>query len=235
MTSIEQTAQRVGSPLYCFGQNYDVFEERGRLIFQAEQRLIDLPLPVLIGRNQIINAGVAIAAALLFTKKGIPDEALENGLQHARWPARFSRLCDRPFASWVGRETELWLDGGHNPAAGVVLAQTLADLQDRSRKPTYLVVGMMGKKDAAGFLAPFSGLIKKIYAVPIPLEVMAMAPDDLAAHAKSVGLPAEAAANVKAALAAIESEDSGAKRILICGSLYLAGHVLGESNKELFP
>jgi len=234
MTSIEQTAKRVGSPLCYFGQDYMAFEERGRLIFQSEQRLIDLPLPALIGRNQIMNAGIAIATALMFTDGQISDRALEHGLQKANWPARFTRLCGAPFADWTSAATELWLDGGHNPGAGVVLAQTLADLQDRVHKTTYLITGMMKGKDAAGFLAPFSGLVKHVYAIPIPQSNASMDPALLADHARSVGLTAYTATDVRSAIAAMEAEHKDQKRILICGSLHLAGSVLAESGKELF-
>ncbi len=234
ITSIKQTAQRVDSPLYCFGQDFMAFEERGRLIFQSEQRLIDLPLPHLIGRNQIINAGVAIAAAQLFTDGSISDQALEHGLQKVNWPARFTRLCEEPFTSWGSPETELWLDGGHNPDASEALAQTLADLQDRSHKPTYLITGMLDSKDPAGFLVPFSGLIKKLYAVPIPENISSIEPEALADYARSAGLKAHTASDVRSAIIAIEELHTGPKRILICGSLHLAGAVLAASEKDLF-
>jgi dihydrofolate synthase/folylpolyglutamate synthase len=226
MTEIERSAKRVGAELYCSGRDFDAFEERGRLVYQSEERLIDLPLPSLIGRNQVINAGVAIAAMLRLTDGKIPAAALEDGMRKAQWPARFSRLPNRAFQPPMPQQTELWLDGGHNPAAGVALAQTLADLQDRVPKPTYLIIGMMAQKDAEGFLTPFKGLVKGARLVPIPDETAAMPPAALLSHAAAAGLQGTTAASVPEALADIEREAPGEKRILICGSLYLAGHVL---------
>ncbi len=229
MTSIEQAARRTNTTLICFGRDFDAFEERGRLVYQAEHRLLDLPLPALIGRSQITNAGTALAAILTMTGAATPTEALEQGLRSARWPARFSRLCPRQIGLGDADETEIWLDGGHNPAAAEALAQTLADLQDRAPKPTFLVVGMMAQKDAPGFLGAFKGLVRSIHAVPIPNENASMTAAELRTHATGVGLSAREAATVGDALAAIASETPGPKRILICGSLYLAGDVLASA------
>ncbi|MEN2495076.1 MAG: Folylpolyglutamate synthase [Hyphomicrobiaceae bacterium hypho_1] len=234
MTSIKQTSQRVGSPLYCYGQNYLVFEEHSRLIFQSEQRLIDLPLPVLIGRNQIFNAGVAIATTLLLTDGYINTEALEYGLTKAKWPARFMRLRGEPFASWIEHETEIWLDGGHNPGASSAIAQTLADLQDRTFKPIYLITGLLNNKDAQNFFKPFLGLVKEIHTVPIPNSTMAMDTKLLANHAKSAGLTTFTANDVRSAITSIEESQDGPKRILVCGSLHLAGSILAESDTDFF-
>ncbi|HFB2048578.1 MAG TPA: Folylpolyglutamate synthase [Hyphomicrobiaceae bacterium MAG_BT-2024] len=234
MTSIEQTAQRLSSPLYCFGREYIAFEEHGRLIFQSEQRLIDLPLPVLSGRNQIVNAGLAIATSLNLTDGHISDQALGDGLRKAKWPARFMRLSESPFTDWVKDETEIWLDGGHNPGAGLAIAQTLADLQDRAHKPTYIIVGMVIGKDAKGFLLPFAGLVKTMYAVPIPESTIAINTQLLTNIAISAGLIAHAAEDVRSAISSIENLDDGPKRILICGSLHLAGSILAKSDKDFF-
>ena len=123
-------------------------------------------------RHQIINAGTAVAAALQLAEDipslGIDERAIEVGLRTAEWPARMQRLSSGPLPSILGDDAELWLDGGHNPAAGDMLADTLAALDEKSPKPVYLVVGMMGQKDALGFLAPFRGLVRAIYTVPIP-------------------------------------------------------------------
>jgi dihydrofolate synthase / folylpolyglutamate synthase len=124
--------------------------------------------------------------------------------------------------------SELWLDGGHNPAAGEVLAQSLADLEDRSPRPLHLIVGMMGLKDAEGFLRPFRGLARGVIAVPIPgAHEATHAPVALAEAARVVGLSARVAGDVPDALRMLDAAHPGPKRILICGSLYLAGQVLG--------
>lgn len=229
LSSIRQTADRVGAGLIVQGEDFDAFEERGRLVFQSEQRLMDLPLPALIGRNQVINAGVAIAAMQQSQGTDFPTGAIESGLQTAIWPARFSRVNSAHFNGHISPQTELWLDGGHNPAAGAGLAQTLADLEERAPKPAFLIVGMMGQKDAVGFLRPFAGLVRGVRTVGVPGEANAMPAEQLAGDAQTAGLAAKTSSDVESALRDIEASEAGAKRVLICGSLYLAGHVLGRA------
>ena len=229
LAAICAVADRVGAKLYKHGQHHDAYEERGRLVLQRQDSLLDLPMPSLVGRNQVINAGVALAAVLTTFGDDVPVSALEQGLTNARWPARFTRICSSPFGPQPGAETELWLDGGHNPAAATVLAQTLGDLEERSPKPVYLIVAMMAQKDAAGFLAPFRGIVKGIRTVTIPGEQNAMSAAALCGQAVALGFTAGPAASVASAVAEIETDWPGPKRIVICGSLYLAGHVLGQA------
>ncbi|MGE0765504.1 MAG: folylpolyglutamate synthase/dihydrofolate synthase family protein [Hyphomicrobiaceae bacterium] len=224
---IEARAARVGAPLIRQGQEFDAYRQNGRLVFQGEDRLLDLPLPALIGRHQIANAGVAIAAALAAPALSIDEKAIASGLTSARWPARMQRLTTGFLVDLVGPDAELWLDGGHNPAAGMALAETLADLDERSSCPVWLIVGMMGQKDAAGYLAAFRNLVVEILTVPIPGSHEApYPPERLAEIARDLGFRAEASATVEAALRRIRSLRKGPGRVLICGSLYLAGHVL---------
>lgn len=227
MDVIREKAHRVGARLVVWGEDYDAYEQRGRLVVQTENRVLDLPLPALVGSHQIINAGTAVAAALNLSGQNVTERAIERGLTTVHWPARMQRLDGGPLLDLLKAGTELWLDGGHNPSAGQFLAQTLADLEERSPKPLYLVVGMMGLKDAAGFLVPFRGLARHIVTVPIPgAHEAPFDPEALADVARRVDLKADPAANVEAALKRIDVLDPGAKRVLICGSLYLAGHVL---------
>lgn len=224
---INARAAEVGATLIRAGQEFDAYRQNGRLVFQSEDRLLDLPLPALIGRHQIGNAGVAIAAALAARPLAIGEKAIAKGLSTARWPARMQRLTSGPLVDLVGPDAELWLDGGHNPAAGVALAETLADLDERSSRPVSLVVGMMGQKDAAGYLAPFRNLVVEIITVPIPgAHEAPLSPERLAEIARGLGFRAEAATSVETALRRIRSLRKGPGRVMICGSLYLAGHVL---------
>ncbi|WP_439541458.1 bifunctional folylpolyglutamate synthase/dihydrofolate synthase [Hyphomicrobium sp.] len=224
---IVREARRVGANLIVWGQDYDAYEQRGRLIVQKSDQLLDLPLPALIGRHQIINAGTAVAAALEFAEVAVDEQAIEHGLETVRWPARLQRIDSGPLPSLLHPGAELWLDGGHNPAAGQFLAQSLADLEERAPKPLYLVVGMLGLKDAAGFLGAFRGLARHVIGVPIPgAHEAPFSPDAVAEAAQSVSLSAEAAPSVEAALRRIDVLHPGPKRILVTGSLYLAGHVL---------
>lgn len=220
-------AARVGARPVLLGEHFDAYEQRGRLIVQQADRLLDLPLPALVGRHQIINAGTAVAAALELEGFTINEQAIEQGLITARWPARMQRIDSGPLPSLLKPGSELWLDGGHNPAAGLYIAQSLADLEERSPKPLYLVVGMLGLKDAPGFLVSFRGLARHVIGVPIPGSHEApFSPEALAEAARSVSLSAEGGTCVEAALKRIDALDPGPKRILITGSLYLAGHVL---------
>jgi dihydrofolate synthase/folylpolyglutamate synthase len=216
---IEDRAARVGAPLRAHGQHWHVSVEHERLVYQDETGLLDLPLPVLPGPHQIENAGMALAA-LRALGTGDPEPALTK----AQWPARMQRLRHGPLVE-LAPEVELWLDGGHNPAAGLALAATLAGLPER---PTYLICGMLKTKDVAGFLRPLAARAKALHAVSIPGEAATLTAAETAAHAAALGLPSLQAANVAAALAQIAAEDPGA-RVVICGSLYLAGAVLREN------
>jgi dihydrofolate synthase / folylpolyglutamate synthase len=220
-------AARLAAPLTVWGQDFEAFEQRGRLVYQGEQRLLDLPLPALMGHHQIVNAGTAVAAALHLKALGLNERAIERGLLEVRWPARMQRLANGPLARLLAPGSELWLDGGHNPAGAQAIAQTLAELEERAPKPVGLVLGMMGQKDAAGFLGHFRGLVRRIVTVPIPASPEAAhGPAALAGIAASAGFQAEATADVEAAVRRLHWLEGGPLRVLICGSLYLAGQVL---------
>ena len=230
MAVIEARAEEVGAPLYASGREWDAFEQQGRLIYQTESGLLDLPLPRLTGRHQIANAGTAIAASQQIFSGRLPSTALETGLTEASWPGRLQRIVTGPLHRDVVPGTEIWLDGGHNLAAAETLARTMAELEERAPRPLHLITGMMSNKDAAGFFRAFQGLASWIGTVAIPGEKNAWEALALADEARAIGLTAESAASVEAALALSRSR-SGAEpvRVLICGSLYLAGHVLGQT------
>lgn len=229
---IRKAAAATKTPLIIWGESFDAYEQRGRLVVQSDEELVDLPLPALIGRHQIVNAGTAVAAALQLRQRlpalRLDEWAIEEGLTSVRWPARMQRLDSGPLPSLLGPGCELWLDGGHNPAAARALAQTLADLEERAPKPVHLIVGMMGLKDSDSFLSAFRGLARHVVTVPIPgAHEAPHAPETLAETARGVGLEAEWVDGVESALKRTDQYEPGPKRILICGSLYLAGHVLG--------
>jgi dihydrofolate synthase/folylpolyglutamate synthase len=224
---IENHARRTRARLVTWGQDYEAFEQRGRLVFQEAERLIDLPLPALIGSHQIGNAGVAVAAALELADLGIDDRAIEEGLRRVEWPARMQRLNAGPLAAMLRPGSELWLDGGHNPSGAAAIADTLAALEERAPKPLVLIMGLMGQKDARGVLAHFRGLARSIVTVPIPgAHERPFTPEALAALAREMGFETSVAPDVATALRDVEAASDEAKRIMICGSLYLAGHVL---------
>ncbi|MCA0858601.1 bifunctional folylpolyglutamate synthase/dihydrofolate synthase [Phaeobacter italicus] len=218
---IEATAARLGAPVLAYGQHWHVQEERGRLVFQDENGLLDLPLPALLGAHQIQNAGAALAA---LRHLGADEAACEAAMTNAEWPARMQRLKTGPLVE-AADDAELWLDGGHNAAAGIALADVLADLPKR---PTHLICGMLNTKDVKGYMAPLAAQAASLTAISIPDEINTLSAEETEAAAKSVGLEATTAANTMAALQAILAKDPTA-RVLICGSLYLAGHILREN------
>lgn len=218
---IEDVAARNGAPLLAQGQHWHVSEERERLVFQDDNGLADLPLPNLPGAHQIDNAGAALAA---LRHLGFDAAAQEAAVSQAQWPARMQRLSEGPLPALVP-EAELWLDGGHNAAAGEALGRHLSRLPER---PTYLICGMLNTKDVTGYLRPLGQVSEHLYAVSIPGEANTLSAEATAEAAQSVALGATVAASVQDALAQISAKAPKA-RILICGSLYLAGHVLREN------
>ncbi|MDE4174242.1 bifunctional folylpolyglutamate synthase/dihydrofolate synthase [Phaeobacter sp. PT47_59] len=221
MEVIEAVAARHGAPLIAHGQHWHVYEERGRLIFQDETGLLDLPMPALIGAHQVQNAGAALAA---LRHLGMDEAACEAAMTRAQWPARMQRLKTGPLVE-AAAGAELWLDGGHNAAAGVALAEVLKGLPKR---PTHLICGMLNTKDVRGYMAPLAPHVESLTAISIPGEAATLSAEETEAAAKSVGVNASRAEDALSALEAIVAEDASA-RVLICGSLYLAGNILREN------
>lgn len=219
--TIEVQAAKVGATCKVHGQHWHVWEEAGRLLFQDETGLWDLPRPALIGAHQVQNAGAAISALRLL---GQPEEAAAAAMTNAEWPARMQRLKEGPLIE-AAAGAELWLDGGHNAAAGVALAEALGRLDNR---PLHLVCGMLNTKDVSGYMRPLAKVAESLTAVSIPGEQATLSAEETAAAAASVGFAATQADSVGQAVGAIAEQHPNA-RILICGSLYLAGRVLQEN------
>jgi len=222
---IERQAARVKAPLAIAGEDWTATEERGRLVYQDGDGLLDLPAPKLYGRHQFENAGAAIAALRASGLK-LPAGAFEAGMIRVDWPARMQRLAHGLLAALLPPESELWLDGGHNADGGRAIAAALADLEERVSRPLVLIVGMLSTKDGEGFLRNFSGLARRVIAVPIHQD-KAVPAQALADIAQGVGIPALAREDVASALGVAGTLDlAPAPRVLITGSLYLAGEVL---------
>jgi dihydrofolate synthase/folylpolyglutamate synthase len=226
---LERQAARIGAPLKVAGEDWTATEERGRLVYQDEAGLLDLPPPRLFGRHQFENAGLAIATlrALPFR---ITPAAFESGVTKADWPARLQRLAHGLVLALAPDGCEVWLDGSHNPEGGRATAAALADLEERVSRPLILIVGMMANKDCAGFLSNFTGLARRMVAVPVPNVEKSMPPDAVADAARAIGLPATSRDNLVEALEVARKLDlDPPPRILITGSLYLAGEVLRQN------
>jgi dihydrofolate synthase/folylpolyglutamate synthase len=218
MGVIEATAARLGAPMFAYGQHWHIARERDRLVYQDEAGLLDMPLPNLPGAHQYQNAGAAIAALRYL---GFDAAACEAAVSTAQWPARMQRLKSGPVID-AAPDAEIWLDGGHNPAAGEAIGAHLASLPKR---PTYLICGMLNTKDIGGYLRPMAEQAEHLFAVSIPGETNTLPAQDTANAALTAGMAASTALSVQNAVEEIVRITPRA-RILICGSLYLAGNIL---------
>lgn len=286
---IRARAAAVGCPLFVFGDDWHVKTESSQLIFRGKGLLaaeLRLPLPrSLRGPHQVENAGAALAVLQLLGRRD--RSSLESVVLHAEWPGRLQRLTAGTLVDEVAGRAELWLDGGHNPAAGVALAKALQELQEGSAEegglqesqqavPAYqvhlpselhskappaakrqnvaadpvsgdghghgtiFICGMLRSKDVRGFLAPLRSCGDSLYAVPIPSEgALALRAEETAAAAKAVGFDAHVVGSPLEAVRAVLSNASIARpgaavalRMVICGSLYLAGSVLRDNGSQ---
>lgn len=227
---LDSEAAKTRSPLSNMGEHFSAYAQQGRLVFEDDNTLLDLPLPSLRGAHQIMNAGLATAVAKSLQ---IDERAIAKGIENANWPARLQPLCKGPLAEMANNAgAQLWLDGGHNPHAGRALASAMAELDAKEPRPLVMIMGMLANKDAPGFLDAFEGLAHMLIAVPIP-DHSSLAAESLMDIAKGRGIKAAAAGSVREAIKKVtEKFTDTPPRILICGSLYLAGHVLAGSITE---
>jgi len=227
LAAIERVAARAKAPVKIAGEDWTATEERGRLVYQDAAGLLDLPAPKLYGRHQFENAGVAIAALRTVGEIELAPTAFEVGMAKAEWPARMQRLAHGRLLALCPPGSELWLDGGHNADGARAVANALADLEERVSRPLVLVIGMLSSKDCESFLKNFTGLARRVVAVPIPRQEKSFSADAIADAARAVGIPAQSEGDLDTALTAIgRFALEPAPRILIAGSLYLAGAVL---------
>ena len=222
LASIEAEAGKLGVTSFVAGRDYDGYAQNGRLIYQDETGLLDLPLPALRGGHQVDNASLAIAAARHFGLPLTADEVAE-GLRRVVWPARLQPLKGK-LSALLPPEDELWLDGGHNEAGGQVLAQALRDMDRANPRPLVMIMGTYANKDAKGFLGHFGKAPVMVYTVTIPGERAAWPARSLADLATSQGLPAKPMRSIEGALR--EAAAIPDARVLICGSLHFAGEAL---------
>ena len=227
-----ETAERLGCPTWIYGQEFLAYEENGQLIYQDEQGLMDLSLPRLSGRHQLANAAAAIAAV---KAAGFPVEApaADRAMKSVTWPGRMQRLPQGRLSEFGPEGTEIWIDGGHNPGAGGVIAETLAALEEMNPRPLFLISGMINTKDPTGYFRAFEGMARHVFAVPVKGTDAGIAAEELAVRAGEAGLSAEPISSVDNALKLLRDtwdRSEPAPRILIGGSLYLVGDVLFEND-----
>ncbi len=222
-------AERQRCPYWVYGQDFSAHEEFGRMVYQDETGLADLPLPALAGRHQIANAAAAIRAvrAAGFI---LPDEAVEQAMLAVEWPARMQRVVEGNLLDGLPKGAEIWLDGGHNPGAAEAMAEVLAGLEERDPRPLHLVCGMSNAEDALNYFRAFEGLAGRVFTVPVVDLAESADPVALASTACDAGLTGLPMGGLEQALdeirAAARDPDRRPPRILICGSLKLAGEAL---------
>lgn len=228
--AIRDEAGRLGIDPVFAGQDFDAYMQNGRLVYQDNSGLADLPLPALAGPFQADNAGVAIAAVKHF---GLPvsDDDLSDGMRKVTWPARMMPLTSGKLRALLPRGHELWLDGGHNPAGGAVLSAALRDLDRQRHRPLVMIMGTFANKDARGYLAPLRQMPEQILTVRIPGERASWTARQLADLATEAGFAARPMRSVRAALH--EAAKVPDARVVICGSLHLAGLVLDQNGTKL--
>ena len=225
------TAERLGSPVHVYGEDFLAYEENGRLIFQDETGLLDVSLPRLAGRHQFANAAAAIAAVRA-AGFDIGHRAVDRAMGAVDWPGRMQRLPVGWLQDLAPEGAEIWIDGGHNPGAGSAIAEALAEQEERFPRPLFLISGMINTKDQAGYFRAFQGMARHVFTVPVEHSEAGVPAAELSARALEAGLSAEPVSSVANALMLLREtwdEEEAPPRILICGSLYLIGEVLAEN------
>lgn len=228
---IVETAERLGCPTISYGQDFIAFEENGRMIYQDDDGLMDLPPPRLPGRHQYANAAAAIAAVKT-AGFDIGHRAAEKAMNSVAWPGRMQRLPVGTLVSLAPEGSEIWVDGGHNPGAGIVVAEALTEQEEKFERPLFLICGMINTKDQVGYFHAFKGIARHVFTVPVSMSEAGVPNGELAARAMEAGLSAEPVNSVANALMVLRDSwdpKERAPRILIGGSLYLAGAVLAEN------
>ena len=224
--AVGEAAAAAGAPWLPRGGRWDAAAYRQKLHYRDSAGTLELPLPRLAGAHQAMNAALAVAMLRHQQAVKVAEPALRAAMGWAEWPARLQPLADGRLRRLLPAGSELWLDGGHNPAA----ARAVADFfrgHVPSERPFHIVFGLLANKDAQGVLKPFGNRSATIHAVPVPGHPC-HPPGDLAAAARDAGLNALAASDPAAALGWIarHADRDNPPIVLILGSLYLAGEVL---------
>lgn len=225
------TAERLNCPLEVYGQDFVAFEENGRMVYQDQTGLMDLSPPRLPGRHQFANAAAAIAAV---RAAGFPinERTADKAMTSVAWPGRMQRMPQGKLSDLGPKGAEIWIDGGHNPGAGIVIAEALTEQEEKFPRPLFLISGMINTKDQTGYFRPFHGMARHVYTVPVTTSESGVPHEELAVRATEAGLSAEPVSSVANALMLLRDtwdEGETAPRILIGGSLYLVGAVLAEN------
>lgn len=224
--TIEQVASRQFAPIQIARQDFDFYEDATGFVFQDEEGLLDLPMPALAGEHQLANAALAIAAIRL-AKIEVSPKAFAQGMQDVTWPGRLEKLPEGKITKQFNSNSDIWIDGGHNPSAGEAIAAELIRQNQKANRKIILVCGMINTKEPFGYFKPFEALNAEVFTVPVAMSEAGIPPDELADIAKSAGLATTTCASlekgIQAAIIASKNENA---LVLFCGSLYMVGEVL---------
>ncbi len=223
-TQVERVANEAGALWLPRGNAWDSSVSRGKLHYRDAKGELDLPLPRMPGAHQASNAGLAVAMLRHQQVLDIPDSALRAAMGWAEWPARLQRLASGPVPALLPAGSELWLDGGHNPAGARAIAEFFRTRVAPGR-PFHILMGMLANKDLRGFLEPFAGLGVRIRAFAVPGHEH-HAPEEIVATAESLGLIASTIPDPISGLNEVAAEGGEPPIVMIGGTLYIAGSVL---------
>ena len=222
------TAERLGCPTAVYGQDYSAHEEFGRMVYQDEFSLVDSKLPRLPGRHQLANAAAAIRGVKAAGFE-VTERMIEKAMTSVEWPGRLQRIIDGKIFDLAPEGAEIWIDGGHNPGAGEVIAEAMAGFEEKNPRPLFIIAGMINTKDPVGYFKAFADIAEYVFTVPIGGTDAAIDPVVLADAAFDAGLIAAPTSSIQDALEELAKRlvpGNPAPRILIGGSLYLAGNAL---------
>ncbi|NTF08614.1 bifunctional folylpolyglutamate synthase/dihydrofolate synthase [Agrobacterium rubi] len=222
------TAERLRCPTAVYGQDYSAHEEFGRMVYQDEFSLVDAPLPRLPGRHQLANAAAAIRAVKAAGFE-VTDKMIETAMASVEWPGRLQRITTGRLVEMAPPGSEIWIDGGHNPGAGEVIAEAMAGFEEKQARPLFLISGMINTKDQVGYFKAFADIAQYVFTVPIQGTDAGIDPVVLAHAVFDAGLVAAPTSSIEEALEELKKRivpGKPAPRILIGGSLYLAGNAL---------
>lgn len=228
MEVIRHVAEQKSAMLFAQGYGWRIERQGSDIFYISSRQKIALKELSLEGVHQHLNAGAAIACMEYLPNVSFTAADIQKGLSSAKWPARLQRITTGPLKKYVSVTSDIFLDGGHNPECGGILADYIRQENSRVKKSNYLVMGMLKNKDARGYLSSFKDVLEGLIAIPIKGEANAFHPAALADIASGLGIWSSEADHVAAAMSKIEKRNPGRKRIFIAGSLYLAGTVLAE-------
>ena len=222
LSILEEYIKRLNNKSQIWGKDYNVTSQEKQFIYEDSKYRLELPYPNLLGKHQLVNAGTAISAISSIESISLSNAHFEIGITNALWPGRLEKLEIGPLNNFISNGTEIWLDGGHNNHAAIAISETMKEYKD---KKLIIIMAMMNTKDSMKFLSPFVNLVDQVIAIEIPNSENSLNPEKIRKNAEMLGIHALTKNNLIEALEYTKLL-SHEVRVLICGSLYLAGHVL---------